>query len=262
MTYMRLNPTIASALTSQAPTMAGGARRFQFRSIRPSVTVAETTDPYLDDIDFARFTVAGTNDIACWGDSLTLGSGAGSTTQFQFPSVLNELVGASLWVSNHGVGGQNSTQIYGRIAADNGRHMGAIQVFWMGANDQGTNFDAAGAATVKANIAAAVDAITSTPKRYIVMSIVNGDYPVGYIGTARHTNLMQLNADLANDYAGNFIDIRQILMDAADPVIDADDITNGVLPRSLRSDAIHLNVTGYNLVANEVYEFMGTKGWL
>ena len=50
-------------------------------------------------------------DIVCWGDSLTRGAGGEDTT---YPSVLSELCGSLVNVTNMGVGGENTSTIAGR----------------------------------------------------------------------------------------------------------------------------------------------------
>lgn len=39
------------------------------------------------------------------------------------------------------------------------------------------------------------------------------------------------------------------------------DIADGLVPRSLRSDTIHLNNRGYQLVANRVLQAIQDMGW-
>src|SRR6185295_2323611 len=81
-----------------------------------------------------------------------------------------------------------------------------INVFWMGNNF----FDPQG---LESDIARSV-AFVSTP-RFIVMSLNNaGDQ--GF-GTDSYDQLAQINADLAQAYPGNFLDIRRILVDSYDP---------------------------------------------
>ena len=94
------------------------------------------------------------------------------------------------------------------------------------------------------------------------MSVINGDYPGEYSGTPGHTALLAMNAALASTYTGNYVDIRQALIDAGDPVADAADIANDIVPGSLRRDDIHLNDAGTDVVAAELKMFFDSKGWL
>jgi lysophospholipase L1-like esterase len=259
-----LDDTIAAQLNAQSPTMNTDVPRVRwvvgsYDEDRYVIDSSEISDDYLSSIfNFSRWATAETDDVSCWGDSLTL---SGSVAEDRYPSVLAELIGGGTWCVNLGVGGETSAQIYSRIESDT-RHMAAIQVFWLGRNDASTGWDATASAALKTRIADSISLITSTPKRYLVLGVINGDYADEYDGTTKHTNLLSLNDDLAALYPSNFIDIRQVLIDEADPVADATDISNDVPPDSLRSDDIHLNAAGYAIVAQAVYDFLDTKGWL
>lgn len=65
-----------------------------------------------------------TNQIVCWGDSLTWGAGAINTTDssksydyYTYPRVLERLIGDDYQVTNRGIGGENSIMIGARQGA-------------------------------------------------------------------------------------------------------------------------------------------------
>lgn len=128
-----------------------------------------------------------------------------------------------------------------------------LNVFWMGQNNfydpQGVKFD----------IAKAVAFLSRNT--FIVMSLLNaGDEGVG---TSSYDQLAQINAHLAQTYAGNFLDIRKILVNHYDPAapLDVQDYINDVPPLSLRNDNWHLNDKGYGIVAQQIADFIAAKNW-
>jgi lysophospholipase L1-like esterase len=127
-----------------------------------------------------------------------------------------------------------------------------INVFWMGNNF----FDPQG---LESDIGKSA-AFLST-RRFIVMSLNNaGDQG---IGTDAYDQLAQINADLAQAYPGNFLDIRRILVDNYDPADPQDvrDHDDDVPPTSLRNDNVHLNDKGYRIVARQIAAFIAAKSW-
>lgn len=206
--------------------------------------------------------IGASNTITCWGDSLTAGTGA--TSGLTFPYQLGLLTGLS--VDNQGVGGENSTQIKNRMLAATAKHNN-FTVIWAGRN----NFTAP--ATVKADIAAMVAALAAAGNtdRYVVLSILNGNYspsttvtgdPLNgptagaeWSGQANYLTLATLNSDLATTYGARFIDVRAFLVSRsfAGVAQDALDRSRDVPPSTLRSDQIHLNNAGYSAVADIVF---------
>lgn len=254
-----LYPQLVSELNVQSPLMSG-VPKVTWRQARAEVSTGDLSDQYLTrSFDLARYAVPRIDDIVFWGDSLTRNS------NFPYASMPNE---ASSKIAaeypghacfNKGGPGQTSDQIMARITADAGVSMNAIQVFWLGRNDASWAIDPG---TVMPNVASAVAAITSDVPRYVVLSVINGNYSTEFVGQPKHTLLIALNSALATEYAGNYIDIRQALIDAGDPVADAVDIANDTVPGSLRSDNIHLNSAGTDVVAAQLKAFFDAKGWL
>lgn len=185
-------------------------------------------------------------NMACWGDSLTAASGG-------FPDQLHTNLAAST-VYNGGVGGETSTQIKARFLTDSAK-WGDLTVIWAGRNNYHDP------ATVKADIAAMVSRLTTD--KYIILSVLNGNFGNEYVGQADYNTIIKLNQDLATLYPGHYVDVRAALIAAYNPAIlqDVTDHGNDVPPSSLRSDNLHLNGAGYGQVMWSVYNFIISKGW-
>lgn len=186
------------------------------------------------------------NNVALWGDSLTP------------PVAANlQLLETNRTVFDGGVNGETSTQIAARQLADTSRR-GWVNVFWYGANNPDDP------ARIKADLAASVAAVlASGNSRFLVLSIVNEALPQSSLGSATLATILQLNADLAMLYPGNFFDIRAYLVAHANPANaqDAVDVQNGDVPGSLRLDEIHLDNDGSLLVAAKIKELLDARGW-
>jgi lysophospholipase L1-like esterase len=126
-----------------------------------------------------------------------------------------------------------------------------INVIWSGTNN------ADDPDRVLADIDAMVRAMGHT--NYLVLTPLNNDTrPVGDPWT---TALLQINDGLRDRYGGRHLDIRQYLIDygltdagITPTATDTANIADGIVPESLRVDGIHLNTTGYALVAAKVEE--------
>ena len=176
--------------------------------------------------------------IRFYGDSLTNGLGINT-----YPSKVGALSGYQ--ALNFGIGGETSTQIRTRLVADTARQ-NMPTVIWAGRN----NFQSP--TTVKADIAAMVAALGHN--RYLVLGVTNATQSDEYVGQPYHTTISQLNTDLAAIYGTRFIDIRSILVNAGTNTgQDLIDKNNDAIPLSLRTDTIHLNRLGNNVVADAVY---------
>jgi len=198
----------------------------------------EVFSPGADSHGFATST-----SIACWGDSLTIGSGAVLYTS-DYPSVVaKNHPGTPLY--NGGVGGEKSGQILTRQLADKirGRHWTCV--LWMGRNN---TTDAGFAATVLADIAAAVANLSHS--RFVVMTVLNSTAEDNT--TQKYADIIALNNAILAAYPTNSIDIRGILATEA----------NGTIPAGLMSDVIHLNASGYAIVAATVDAYLVAKGWM
>ena len=173
--------------------------------------------------------------VACWGDSLTQGDQ--DSTGVTYPGVLQQLLGVPVY--NGGIDGQVSQLIAARMLAATNMY-GYTDVFWAGADDLKQPADPK--AQVLSNIASMVNALTSSPKRYLVLSVPNPDGIWGVKGTQTYNRTMELNSALAATYPNNYFDIRSYLVSQYDPTnpLDVLDHENDVWPASLRAH----NLTG------------------
>lgn len=140
-----------------------------------------------------------------------------------------------------------------------------VQVLWWGRNNY------ANPSQVLSDIARGIAFLKPLNKRFIVMSVINGDYPSEYIGQSGYNQIVhQINDVLASTYPNNYIDIRRILIQNADS--SAEDqrcVANDVVPTSLRAyytatstrDPLHPGDPGYAIVANTIASFKQSKGW-
>lgn len=131
------------------------------------------------------------------------------------------------------------------------RYQDAIQVLWMGRNNKIAKFVDDALRNIDASIAHIRD-----PKRYIVLGVLKAANEVK--GTGLYSLINQLNDQLKTKYGKNFIDMVPPTADEMTAVSytssekDNAEISNGVFPQGLRSDRIHLNTFGYQIIANRV----------
>jgi lysophospholipase L1-like esterase len=184
---------------------------------------------------------------AGWGDSLTAGNEDG--TGVTYPLELQRLTGRSVF--NGGGGGDTSTQIATRMIAATDKY-GYCSIIWAGRNNYGSQ------ATVLSDVASMVAALTTSPKCFVVLSVLNGNFANEFIGQSNYIQIANLNAALAAAYPGNYLDVRTPLVAAFQSGIpqDVTDHANDIPPSSLRFDNIHMNAAGYRLVAATVAPFI------
>lgn len=139
-------------------------------------------------------------------------------------------------------------------------------VIWIGRNDYGglvgtPAFEAANT-IIKDCIKSIISTIATLEKRAIILGVLPSNTATEYVGTDSFNYKRTLARELARDYPNGFIDIDPILRSNGDGSGgDNADIANGVTPGSLRSDGIHLNNTGYGIVAAEVKARIDRNGW-
>lgn len=191
--------------------------------------------------------------VAAWGDSLT--NGTGSTGGSTYPAQAAALFAPDRAVANKGVSGETSTQIKTRMVADAVLRPRTAWI-WAGRNNYTSP------ATVKADIAAMVASLGHD--RYLVGSIINGEYTGEYSGASNYNTMMQLNADLAALYGLRFVDVRTPLVAEGAPGGSAENATDygrDIVPSGLRSDNIHLLNAGYAIVASAFKAANDAMGW-
>lgn len=177
--------------------------------------------------------------IVDWGDSLT--QGAGSTGGLSYPTNLANLT--NFTTINKGIGGETSTQIKDRFLLDTLNHDKSV-IIWAGRNNYLSPI------TVKADIATMIAALGHD--RYLVMGIINGDYPLEYKDATNYNVIIQLNADLKELYGEKYVPIREYLVSLHDETTQGIlDFERDIVPYNVRypGDGIHLNNYGYLKVA-------------
>jgi lysophospholipase L1-like esterase len=174
---------------------------------------------------------------------LTYGYPYGGTAD-AYPAQLASLLAASVY--NGGVNGETSTQIKNRMVAATDKS-GHVAIIWAGINNYTSG------STVISDIAVMVASLAE-PKRYVVMSLLTGTNQLS--GSTDYTQVMTINNALAAAYPDNFLDIRGYLVSQYDSGVPQDVTDHGhdIVPSTLRFDFIHLNPTGYLLVAQSVQE--------
>ena len=186
---------------------------------------------------------AGPAPVATWGDSLTFGTGGTANTNY--PETLRLVRIPRSGVYNGGVGGETSTQIKTRMIADSTRNSWT-NVFWVGRNN------ITDVSVVMADIAEMVAKLTH--KRFLVLSVINKSDGSEITGTTGYNQIAAINAAIASTYPNNYLDVRT-------PLVAASGGANDQIGASYASDAIHLNSTGYQFVANLVSARLRAKRW-
>jgi hypothetical protein len=135
-----------------------------------------------------------------------------------------------------------------------------IQILWYGRNNHTAT------ARVLSDIEASVQYLTPAAPRFLVLAVCNG-LNEG-TGTATHTSITGLNAQLLAKYGRRFVDIRSYLIKygLADAGItptsqDTTDMAADTIPASLRVDSVHFTAAGYTVVGNLVAKRLKEMGW-
>jgi lysophospholipase L1-like esterase len=132
-------------------------------------------------------------------------------------------------------------------------HLSDITIIWSGTNGVKTVSDVD-------NLSKYINAIINslTHKKYIVIGL-QAISPPNYV--ANSTDMIAINQELAKRYGKYFLDIYTYminygLQDAgiAATAQDTTDLSNGIIPTSLRYDSVHFNPSGYQVVAQQVYQ--------
>lgn len=184
------------------------------------------------------------SSLAVWGDSLARGVAPALAREYPDRAVFNG-----------GNGGNTSVQVADRMLAD-ALHTDWITVLWAGRNNVRE------VAQVMSDLTACVRHLRSDNQdRFVVLSVLNGRSEPK--GSAGYSLVMTLNAALATAFPGNYLDIRAHLASLADPAVPQDliDQAKDLVPSSLRSDALHLNVRGNAAAAARIKASLDSRGW-
>ena len=141
------------------------------------------------------------------------------------------------------------------------KYRDSLMILWSGSNDQsqGTEIN--------------VQNLIEKQRKMLNYSNDKDNYII--IGlTAKYIfqdNLDNINTTLSNEYKEHFIDLRTYLLDKTYLTNnwnlslteqDLQNIDNGEIPVSLRSDNIHFNAKGYEIIANLVYQKLNSLGYI
>ncbi len=177
--------------------------------IQPTNTdIAELSAWAIESLSLSEYPVvsmAPSTAVACWGDSLTAGTGASDVTLTSYPGQLLSALRVGKITSNLGIGSQTSTQILARIQADKVRGRLWTCIFQMGRNDVGA---ADLAAVVSPNVALAVANLTHV--RYLVGSILSAANET--VGNADRTKIIAANTALSTTYSTKYVNLMSALI--------------------------------------------------
>jgi lysophospholipase L1-like esterase len=199
-----------------------------------------------------------TRNITAWGDSLT--DGQPFTRAESYPTQLGALL-PDRTVTNEGVGGETSTQVLARMAADT-THRHDVTVIWMGRNNLTEP------ARIESDVAAAVKSLGSD--KFVILTILNGDFSgTEAKGAPGYETIMDINRSFVLYHPGHVLDIRSYLVSLYDPTNpqDVQDHARDIPPSSLRAhwsggiDLLHLSPEANGKVAQRVAEFITQRGW-
>ncbi|MVM34439.1 hypothetical protein GO755_30690 [Spirosoma sp. HMF4905] len=131
-----------------------------------------------------------------------------------------------------------------------------IQTLWLGRNNlpNMTGVDALIDSCV---------AYLSSPRRFAVIGVLNA---VGE-STVTNNTILSMNALLAKNYPANFIPstpptvAEMAALNYTATAQDMNDIASGAIPRGMRYDGLHLNTTGYQLIANRIIILIKANNW-
>lgn len=130
-------------------------------------------------------------------------------------------------------------------------------ILWIGRNNNARPHE------VIADLRAAVEHIKALDARFLVVSVTNGDTGTGEtIGNQYYIGTVNLNRLLRLEFPDNFVDVRTALLRAANSS-DEDQANRAadIPPASLRSDTVHFNDAGQQLIADLLAAELTRRGW-
>ncbi|MDA6068977.1 hypothetical protein NJT12_05010 [Flavobacterium sp. AC] len=175
------------------------------------------------------------------------------------PAIITRTVGTTHYVIR-GFGGSIRNILPNSIfypdSAYNAKH--SIQVLWLGRNNV-PDFS-----ILLQTINNAI-LYMEKPRRVLVIGVLPAlNEPMG---TSRYTAITAVNSTLKNTYPNNYIESTPPTTEemsfiryspSEDDIID---INKGVFPGGMRTDSIHLNGFGYNIMANRVAKMIKQYNW-
>lgn len=103
------------------------------------------------------------------------------------------------------------------------------------------------------------------PKRFFMIGILPNTSEI--VGQTSYNNLIAFNNQLRTAYPDRYIEstppttLEMLAIGYTPSSDDLTDITNGIFPRGMKSDTIHLTGSGYKIMANRVIDKIMTFGW-
>jgi len=140
-------------------------------------------------------------------------------------------------------------------------------IIWTGRNDAKKENEIY---KTRDNIQCMVDYLKATndKKRVLVLSVCNGSSKKESKGTTPYTEIIALNQLLKDSFGDNFIDVRTYLIKNAlndlglrPTTEDRKEIHADCIPKSLRSDEVHLNDNGNKAVAQFLAKIIIERGF-
>lgn len=135
-------------------------------------------------------------------------------------------------------------------------------IVWVGRNNLTYPED------VKGNIEAIVNVQKTAQKRFLIMTPplggtqVSGQSTTEGVGSVFYNNCRSVEDWATRKYGDRVLNMRELLMQFGDgSADDLDDIAKGVVPRSLRTDTLHLNAKGNGHVADLLAYEINRRGW-
>ncbi|MDX2082223.1 MAG: fibronectin type III domain-containing protein [Terrimicrobiaceae bacterium] len=127
-------------------------------------------------------------------------------------------------------------------------------IFWMGRNNSARPHE------TYAELREAIDHIKALDARFLIVSVTNGGGESA--GSPYYYNVVNLNALLRREFPNEFVDVRTALVRAASASADDQiDRAADIPPRSLRTDNVHFNDAGHQLIAEILASRLTTLGW-
>lgn len=151
----------------------------------------------------------------------------------------------------------NANEYYSDKVADTDLNQW-INIFWCCYNSK---LDPVGN---RATVNAMVANLRSWKKKYLILSDIPGNLDRNTSGQNKtnYDGIIQTNAYLAADHGPFFVDLIAPLQAANDgSTQDLLDVSQGIIPASLRADDVHPNNAGYVVVKDVVKSKLTSLGW-
>lgn len=145
------------------------------------------------------------------------------------------------------------------------KDMRRVNVLWYGRNDDWTTPTGIMAA-LEASVQRLIDSGNS---RFLILTVINGNYSSEFTGTSRYGQLGDINRAIAKRWPQKTFDARRWLIEEALGVLgitptaqDLIDIGNDTVPASLRSDNIHLTGAAYTALGVRCAAELTARGYI